>query len=72
MLYEVITDFLAHLGAVAGLAFDSACNRARLVRAGLADYLTGWHNRRYLQSRLREEVAMARRRNSPLARNNFV
>ena len=60
-------DFLAHLGAVAGLAFDSACNRARLVRAGLADYLTGWHNRRYLQSRLREEVAMARRRNSPLA-----
>ena len=60
-------DSLAHLGAVAGLAFDSACNRARLVRAGLADYLTGWHNRRYLQSRLREEVAMARRRNSPLA-----
>jgi diguanylate cyclase (GGDEF)-like protein len=60
-------DFLAHLGAVAGLAFDSACNRARLVRAGLADYLTGWHNRRYLQSRLREEVAVARRRNSPLA-----
>ena len=60
-------DFLGHLAAVAGLAFDNACNRARLVRAGLADYLTGWHNRRYLQSRLREEIAMARRRNSPLA-----
>jgi two-component system cell cycle response regulator len=60
-------DFLAHLGAVAGLAFDNACNRARLVGAGLADYLTGWHNRRYLQSRLREEIAVARRRNSPLA-----
>lgn len=60
-------DFLAHLGAVAGLAFDNACNRARLVGAGLADYLTGWHNRRYLQSRLREEIAAARRRNSPLA-----
>jgi two-component system cell cycle response regulator len=58
---------IGHLGAVAALAFDNACNRARLVRAGLGDYLTGWHNRRYLQSRLREEVALARRRNTPIA-----
>jgi two-component system cell cycle response regulator len=60
-------DVLGHLGAVAGLAFDNACNRARVVRAGLADYLTGWHNRRYLQSRLREEIALARRRSATLA-----
>jgi two-component system cell cycle response regulator len=60
-------DVIGHLGAVVALAFDNACNRARLVRAGLGDYLTGWHNRRYLQSRLREEIALARRSNTPIA-----
>jgi two-component system cell cycle response regulator len=59
------SDFLGHLGAMTGLAFDSACNRARLVRAGLTDYLTGWHNRRYLQSRMREEIARSQRQGTP-------
>jgi diguanylate cyclase (GGDEF)-like protein len=61
------SDFLGHLGMIVGFAFDSACNRARLVRAGLTDFLTGWHNKRYLHSRLREEVARARRLGGPLA-----
>ena len=61
------TDFLGHLGVIVGFAFDSACNRARLVRAGLTDFLTGWHNKRYLHSRLREEIARSQRQGTPLA-----
>jgi diguanylate cyclase (GGDEF)-like protein len=64
---ELAVDFLAHLGAIAGFCIESAANRARLVRAGLTDYLTGWHNRRYLHVRLREELARAQRQGSALA-----
>jgi len=56
------TDFLAHLGAVAAVCVENAMNRARLLRAGITDFVTGWHNRRYLQQRLREELARAQRR----------
>jgi two-component system, cell cycle response regulator len=56
------TDFLAHLGAVAAVCIENAVNRARLLRAGITDFLTGWHNRRYLQQRLKEELARAQRR----------
>jgi two-component system, cell cycle response regulator len=56
------SDYLQHLGAVLGVCLENACNRARVLRSGLADYLTGWHNRRYLQARLREELARAQRR----------
>src|SRR5277367_386317 len=56
------TDFLAHLGAVAAVCMENAVNRARLLRAGITDFLTGWHNRRYLQQRLKEELARAQRR----------
>lgn len=55
------TDFLAHLGAVAAVCMENAVNRARLLRAGITDFLTGWHNRRYLQQRLKEELARAQR-----------
>jgi diguanylate cyclase (GGDEF)-like protein len=56
------TDFLSHLGAVAAVCIENAVNRARLLRAGITDFLTGWHNRRYLQQRLKEELARAQRR----------
>jgi two-component system cell cycle response regulator len=58
---ELASDFLAHLGVVAAICVENAVNRARLVRSGLTDFLTGFHNRRYLQSRLREELARAQR-----------
>ncbi|MDE2304884.1 MAG: sensor domain-containing diguanylate cyclase [Gammaproteobacteria bacterium] len=61
------TDFLAHLGAVAGVCIENAVNRARLLRAGITDFLTGWHNRRYLQQRLKEELARAQRRSGSIA-----
>jgi len=60
------TDFFAHLGAIASFALENAVNRARLMRSGFTDVLTGWYNRRYLQVRLKEELARARRHGTPL------
>jgi len=60
------TDFLAHLGQIASFALENVVNRARLLRSGFTDVLTGWHNRRYLQVRMKEELARARRDGSNL------
>lgn len=60
------TDFLAHLGVIASFCVENAVNRARLLRSGFTDVLTGWHNRRYLSVRLIEELARARRHGSRL------
>jgi diguanylate cyclase (GGDEF)-like protein len=58
---HLATDFLGHMGVIAGFALETAINRARLVRSGVTDFLTGWHNRRYLHARLREELLRAQR-----------
>jgi diguanylate cyclase (GGDEF)-like protein len=63
---ELATDFLRHLGVIAAFCLENAVNRARLVRSGFTDVLTGWHNRRYLQTRLQEELARCRRERTPL------
>ena len=63
---HLATDFLAHLGVIAAFAIENTINRARLVRSGLTDFLTGWHNRRYLNERLKEELARAQRQGSNL------
>jgi diguanylate cyclase (GGDEF)-like protein len=58
---ELASDFLAHLGLVAAICVENGVNRARLLRSGFTDFLTGFHNRRYLHARLREELARAQR-----------
>jgi len=63
---HLATDFLGHLGVMVAFAVENAINRSRLVRSGLTDFLTGWHNRRYLQARLMEELSKARRQGSSL------
>lgn len=55
------TDLLEHLGVIASYCVENVVNRARLLRSGFTDVLTGWHNRRYLQVRLKEEVARSQR-----------
>ncbi len=55
------SDFLAHLGIIASFCVENTVNRARLLRSGFTDVLTGWNNRRYLMVRLGEELARARR-----------
>ncbi len=64
---DLASDFLAHLGVVAAICIENAVNRARLLRSGLTDFLTGFHNRRYLQARLREELARAQRARQSIA-----
>jgi two-component system cell cycle response regulator len=64
---EHATDFLGHMGAVAAVCLENAVNRSRLLRAGITDFLTGWHNRRYLQQRMREEISRAQRQNGQIA-----
>jgi two-component system, cell cycle response regulator len=59
--HDLASDFLAHLGLVAAICVENAVNRARLLRSGFTDFLTGFHNRRYLHARLREELARAQR-----------
>ena len=55
------SDFLAHLGVISTFCIENTINRARLLRSGFTDVLTGWNNRRYLTVRLAEELARARR-----------
>jgi two-component system, cell cycle response regulator len=64
---ELASDFLAHLGVVAAVCIENAINRARLLRSGLTDFLTGFHNRRYLHARLREDLARAQRSRQSVA-----
>ena len=64
---DLASDFLAHLGVVAAICIENAVSRARLLRSGLTDFLTGFHNRRYLHARLREELARAQRAHQSLA-----
>jgi diguanylate cyclase (GGDEF)-like protein len=64
---ELASDFLAHLGGIAAICLENAVNRARLVRSGMTDFLTGFHNRRYLHSRLCEELARAQRDRQSIA-----
>lgn len=64
---QLASDFLAHLGLVAAFCLENAVNRARLLRSGFTDFLTGFHNRRYLNERLREELARAQRLKQPIA-----
>ena len=61
------TDFHRHLAIVSAVCLENTINRERLVLSGHTDVLTGWHNRRYLQRRLPEELARAHRHLQPLS-----
>ncbi len=63
---RLATDFLSHLAVIAAFSLENAVNHARLVRSGITDVLTGWHNRRYLRTRLLEELARCKRDGTPL------
>lgn len=63
---EHATDFLHHLGVMAAFGLENAINRAKLVRTGFTDALTGWHNRAYLDLRLKEALARSQRARRPL------
>jgi diguanylate cyclase (GGDEF)-like protein len=60
-------DFLERLATIISICLENALNHERLKLAGLTDPLTGINNRRYFESRCREEIAYARRHQRPLA-----
>ncbi|MEO0424891.1 MAG: sensor domain-containing diguanylate cyclase [Pseudomonadota bacterium] len=64
---DLATDNLRNLSVVGAISLENALNRDRLLVGAITDPLTGLHNRRYLDSRLREAIARARRERSPLA-----
>lgn len=53
--------WMAHVAAVMAATLERLFDRARLLRAGMTDPLTGWNSRRFMQARLREEVARSLR-----------
>ncbi|MCJ7453265.1 MAG: GGDEF domain-containing protein [Steroidobacteraceae bacterium] len=52
---------LGHVATVLSASVDRLVDRARLLRGSFSDPLTGWNSARYLQARLREEVARCQR-----------
>ncbi len=60
-------DFHSRLASVASVCLQSAINRERLIADGHTDPLTGWSNRRYLELRLPQEIALAVRYDEPLS-----
>ncbi|HSO06972.1 MAG TPA: DUF484 family protein [Pelomicrobium sp.] len=61
------TDFVTHLAAVVAVCLENVTYSERLKHMGLTDGLTGVHNRRYFEQRLREEASRCLRQGSPLA-----
>ena len=61
------TDFVTHLAAVVAVCLENVTYSERLKHMGLTDALTGVHNRRYFEQRLREEVSRCLRQGSALA-----
>ena len=61
------TDFIGRLAAIVGICLENVTNSERLKHLGLTDPLTGMHNRRYFDQRLREEVSRAQRQGFPLS-----
>jgi len=64
---DYASDFLSRLGTIGAVCLENATNRERLVVSGLTDALTGLFNRRYLQRRLKGELARASRYGTPLS-----
>lgn len=56
---------LEHVALQAAANADRLFCRARLLRAGAVDPFTGWNGLPYVQSRLREQVALSERRHEP-------
>jgi two-component system, cell cycle response regulator len=60
-------DFVDRLAGIVAICFENVGNTERLKHVSLTDALTGVHNRRYFDQRLREEADRALRARRPLS-----
>jgi two-component system cell cycle response regulator len=61
------TDFVEHMGSIIAICLENVISNEMLKYIGLTDALTGVYNRRYMDRRLAEEVARARRQSYRLS-----
>jgi diguanylate cyclase (GGDEF)-like protein len=61
------TDFVEHMGSIISICLENVISNEMLKYIGLTDALTGVYNRRYLDRRLLEESARARRQDYRLS-----
>jgi two-component system cell cycle response regulator len=55
------TDFVEHMASIIAICLENVISNEMLKYIGLTDSLTGVYNRRYVDRRLLEEIARARR-----------
>jgi two-component system cell cycle response regulator len=55
------TDFIEHMASIIAICLENVISNEMLKYIGLTDSLTGVYNRRYIDRRLIEEIARARR-----------
>ncbi len=61
------TDFIEHMASIIAICLENVISNEMLKYIGLTDSLTGVYNRRYIDRRLQEEVARARRQDYRLS-----
>ena len=61
------TDFVEHMASIIAICLENVISNEMLKYMGLTDSLTGVYNRRYIDRRLVEEVARARRQDYSIA-----
>lgn len=61
------TDFIEHMASIIAICLENVISNEMLKYIGLTDSLTGVYNRRYIDRRLLEEIARARRQQYRIA-----
>ena len=61
------TDFIEHMASIIAICLENVISNEMLKYIGLTDSLTGVYNRRYIDRRLLEEIARARRQSYPIS-----
>jgi two-component system, cell cycle response regulator len=64
---ELGTDFIEHMASIIAICLENVISNELLKYIGLTDSLTGVYNRRYIDRRLLEEIARARRHDTHLS-----
>ena len=64
---NVATDFIEEQASIVAICLENVVNNERLKHIGLTDPLTGVNNRRYIETRLLEEIKRAQRQGYALS-----